>query len=264
MKKFAMTAVALACGMFVFGGAARADEKKGSPMLFRASALHLPVTNAEGEDLGKITDWTIRGGEKNLNYGILTYGGVAGVGAKMFAVPFEALTLNTPDGDPAKKKWVVKARKADLDTDPGFKSDALPTEANGKLFGKEGKKAPTPKEGDKEAYKTSLKRLSELDDLRVKNKGKEDLGRFVDWLVDAKDGRVIYAALSFGGVAGVGDKLFAVPCEVVGMGHEEGDLNKVHFIVEVPKDTLKNSEGFNEKNWPAEGNADFKKFKDAK
>ena len=54
------------------------------------------VRNKQGEDLGKIKDFVIdsRG---RIQYALLSEGGVMGVGSKMFAVPFEALSYNPKD-----------------------------------------------------------------------------------------------------------------------------------------------------------------------
>ena len=45
----------------------------------------------------------------------------------------------------------------------------------------------------------------------VYNKDGQDLGDIKEFMIDMKSGKVAYAVLSFGGVLGMGDKLFAVP-----------------------------------------------------
>lgn len=45
----------------------------------------------------------------------------------------------------------------------------------------------------------------------VVNADYEDLGRIEDLVLDASAGRIAYAALSFGGFLGLGDKYFAIP-----------------------------------------------------
>jgi sporulation protein YlmC with PRC-barrel domain len=84
-----------------------------------------------------------------------------------------------------------------------------------------------------------------LKDDKVVNTAGEDLGKFEDLMIDLIDGRVAYAALSFGGVMGLGNKLFAIPWKSLKL--------KVHehaFILDIPKETLKNSEGFDKGKWP--------------
>ncbi len=45
----------------------------------------------------------------------------------------------------------------------------------------------------------------------VYNKAGEDLGDIKEFMIDMASGKIAYAVLSFGGVLGMGDKLFAVP-----------------------------------------------------
>jgi hypothetical protein len=59
-------------------------------------------------------------------------------------------------------------------------------------------------------------------------------------------GRIAYAVLSFGGVLGLGDKLFAVPWSALAL-----DTVNKRFTLGVPKDTLKDAPGFDKGHWPA-------------
>ncbi|MBZ0303832.1 MAG: PRC-barrel domain-containing protein, partial [Anaerolineae bacterium] len=49
----------------------------------------------------------------------------------------------------------------------------------------------------------------------VKNSAGEDLGKLTEIMLDVESGRVAYAVLSFGGVLGLGNKLFAIPWEAL-------------------------------------------------
>lgn len=80
---------------------------------------------------------------------------------------------------------------------------------------------------------------------RVKSNTGEDLGKIKDIMIDVPSGRIGYAVLSFGGVLGIGDKLFAVPWSVLTLDEDEK-----HFVLNVDKNTLKNAPGFDEKHWP--------------
>ncbi len=80
---------------------------------------------------------------------------------------------------------------------------------------------------------------------KVRNTRGEDLGNIEDFMIDLSDGCIAYAVLSFGGVLGVGDKLFAVPWDALSLNQRE----KI-FILDVDKDRLKNAPGFDKKNWP--------------
>jgi sporulation protein YlmC with PRC-barrel domain len=80
---------------------------------------------------------------------------------------------------------------------------------------------------------------------RVRNTAGEDLGKVKELMVDVSSGRVAYAVLSFGGVLGVGDKLFAVPFEALTLDEDEKE-----FILNADKATLENAPGFDKDNWP--------------
>jgi hypothetical protein len=59
-------------------------------------------------------------------------------------------------------------------------------------------------------------------------------------------GKVAYAVLSFGGLLGMGDKLFAVPWAALVL-----DTTNKRFTLEVPKDALKDAPGFDKAHWPS-------------
>lgn len=80
----------------------------------------------------------------------------------------------------------------------------------------------------------------------VYNKDNEDLGEIKEFMIDMSTGRIAYAVLSFGGVLGLGDKLFAVP-----WGALKLDTVKERFTLNVPKDVLKDAPGFDKGHWPS-------------
>ena len=86
---------------------------------------------------------------------------------------------------------------------------------------------------------------SSLSGDRVQNAAGEDLGKVKELMIDVPSTRVAYAVLSFGGVLGVGDKLFAVPFEALTLDEDEKQ-----FILNVDKTTLENAPGFDKDSWP--------------
>jgi hypothetical protein len=54
-----------------------------------------------------------------------------------------------------------------------------------------------------------------------------------------------YAVLSFGGLLGMGEKLFAVPWAALAL-----DTVNERFTLNVPKEALKDAPGFNKDRWP--------------
>jgi sporulation protein YlmC with PRC-barrel domain len=117
---------------------------------------------------------------------------------------------------------------------------------------------PAPEDGaiiDGQSHPTVMSyRASELIGMKVYNTADEELGRIEDLVMDADEGRVRYAALSFGGFLGIGDKLFAVPMHALNIRRVD---DKPRFVLNVDKDRLENAPGFNTDAWPDFANPDW-------
>ena len=80
----------------------------------------------------------------------------------------------------------------------------------------------------------------------VRNPEGEDLGKIEDIMLDMTTGKISYAVLSFGGVLGMGDKLFAIPWSAL-----ELDADNKCFVLDIEKDKLEKAPGFDKNNWPS-------------
>jgi sporulation protein YlmC with PRC-barrel domain len=83
------------------------------------------VKSAAGEDLGKIEDLMIDLHTGRIAYAVLTFGGFLKMGNKLFAIPWEALTLDT-----VKKEFTLHIEKARLEKATGFDKDNWPNMAD--------------------------------------------------------------------------------------------------------------------------------------
>ena len=81
---------------------------------------------------------------------------------------------------------------------------------------------------------------------KVFNLQNEDLGKIEDLMIDA------YAVLSFGGILGMGDKLFAIPWTALRLDEE-----RKCFVLDVAKETLESAPGFDKDNWPDLSSVDY-------
>ena len=79
----------------------------------------------------------------------------------------------------------------------------------------------------------------------VYNQIEEDLGDIKEIMLDMESGKIVYAVLSYGGILGIGEKLFAVPWGALIL-----DTTNKRFILNVEKDQLENAPGFDKDNWP--------------
>ena len=88
----------------------------------------------------------------------------------------------------------------------------------------------------------------------VYNHNDEDLGEIKEIMLGMRSGKVAYAVLSFGGILGMGEKLFAVPWAALIL-----DTENKRFVLNVEKETLKNAPGFDKDNWPDMADASWTK-----
>lgn len=79
------------------------------------------VRNYEGEDLGKLEEIMIDLDEGRVAYAVLSFGGFLGMGNKLFAIPWEALTVDTEN-----EEIVLNVQKEVLENAPGFDKDNWP------------------------------------------------------------------------------------------------------------------------------------------
>lgn len=79
----------------------------------------------------------------------------------------------------------------------------------------------------------------------IRNPQGEDLGSLHEIMLDVESGRISYAVLSFGGVLGLGNKLFAIPWSALTLSTAEHK-----FILDIPRDRLEKAPGFDKSDWP--------------
>jgi len=244
---------ALALAACVVASVATAAVPEG---VFRASALNgIPFRNAKGEDLGKLNDLVVNKDGK-IVYGVLSYGGVAGVGDKLFAVPTSHLALGDVPGNPAKKQITVSVDKSQLETTPGFNEKDLPTQPSPVFMGRDttrdtvtGRKTEEPE----------VWRVSKITGMSVKNRAGENLGKINDVMVSLKDAKVVFAALAYDVAGTTTAKYFAVPWEAMEVKSVTGKPTDVSMVLDVPRSTLDAAPGYDKNNWP--GEPDTKMFK---
>lgn len=90
-----------------------------------------------------------------------------------------------------------------------------------------------------------VSRASKIIGTDVKNTKGEDLGDIKDLVLDPMSGRLAYVVVSYGGLLGMGDKLFAIPWSAV-----RWTSDKDYFVLNMDKEALKNAPGFDEDHWP--------------
>ena len=103
------------------------------------------------------------------------------------------------------------------------------------------------KRSDETSVGAATHRASKLIGMNVRNSQGEKLGSVDDLVIDMNTGKISYLALGYGGVLGLGEKLFAVP---IGLVKFERGSDESYFVLNVPKDELKAAPGFDKSHWP--------------
>ena len=79
------------------------------------------VRNSKGENLGKIEDLMLDTSSGEVSYAVVSFGGFLGMGDKLFAVPLQAMSVDTDE-----KAFILNESKERLENAPGFDKDHWP------------------------------------------------------------------------------------------------------------------------------------------
>lgn len=97
-----------------------------TPVILSSSTLNGdPVVNLGDEDLGTLKDIMIDVAAGMVAYAVIARGGFGGVGAKLFAVPWQLLEV---DGE--NHRLILDVSQELLDDSPGFDPDNWPSFAD--------------------------------------------------------------------------------------------------------------------------------------
>ena len=97
----------------------------GPAFMSAGSLMGEDVYNLQEEDLGDVKELMLDMRTGKVAYAVLSFGGFLGMGEKLFAVPWAALTLDTEN-----KRFVLNVSKERLESAPGFDADNWPDMAD--------------------------------------------------------------------------------------------------------------------------------------
>ncbi len=215
------------------------------------------ITNPSGEDLGKLEEIVVDANSGRILYGVLSFGGVLGVGDKLFAIPWSSLSLTSD-----YKSFVLDIDKDRLKTASGFDKGQWPnfadeqwatetykyynqtpywrTEIRSEARGDGARQASDVNYRERWRERPTVwQKATDLSRKDVRNLQNEDLGKMNDLAIDPDSGRVLYGILSFRG------KLFAVPWNALNLSNDGKQ-----FTLNVDKEALKDSVSFTSDKWP--------------
>ena len=99
----------------------RGSEGPGPALMGADTLIGDSVVNSQDDDLGDIKEIMLDMRSGQVAYAVLAFGGFLGLGEKLFAVPWNALHLDT-----VNKRFVLNIDKERLKTAPGFDKDHWP------------------------------------------------------------------------------------------------------------------------------------------
>lgn len=222
------------------------------------------IVNSSAEHLGKLEEIVVDASSGRILYGVLSFGGVLGVGDKLFAIPWPALNLASDC-----KEFVLNVDKDRLKNASGFDKSQWPNFADeqfatttAEYYGQRPYWRADAKLGDRPTYRqrwyaraTNWQKCSDLCNKDIRNPNNEDLGTITECIVDPDCGRLMYGVLAYSG------KLVAVPWHAL-----ELRADAKHFVLNTTKEQLKNAPGFTkdtypnllDSHWAADAHAFFK------
>jgi sporulation protein YlmC with PRC-barrel domain len=102
------------------------DEEREERRVVAARTLQSEsVRNSAGEDLGRVEELMIDIPTGRVAYAVLSFGGFLGIGSKLFAVPWQALTF-----DQRENQFILNVDRKLLENAPGFDKDNWPDMAD--------------------------------------------------------------------------------------------------------------------------------------
>lgn len=110
-----------AYGMYVDNG----HQGPGPALMGTDTLIGDHVHNLQDEHLGTVKEIMLDMQTGMVAYVVMASGGVLTIGEKLFAVPWESLTL-----DPDNKRFTMNITKERIDNAPGFDADHWPDMAN--------------------------------------------------------------------------------------------------------------------------------------
>lgn len=255
--------------------------------IFKASELvGKQVRNGKGEDLGTIQELAIDTQTGCVTYAVLSFGGFLGLGDKLFAIPWDALSLQPREaGD--ELIFVFDVDKDRLKSAPGFDKNAWPDLADARwntsvnqYWQKESARPNRSKyrsqrdteytegRGNEPVTKRIRKVKAELINRDVKNANFEDLGDIEDLMVDVINGHVLYAVIDFDDKANVmganneapKDNYFVACWKSLTLKPDAKQGTTDCFVMNIPEGKLRGMPSFPKNNWPNMSDASWNRL----
>lgn len=199
-----------------------------------SSLLDTDVMNRMNENIAGIEDLVLAP-EGTIHYAVLSHGGIAGVGAKYFAVPWDLFDVKHVNG-----KWAVNLDmskdalgKAPMFQDSSYKDLMKPewvAKVHEYFHPRAGRETRIP------AALPMVLRATKINDAKLKNNQNQDVGELVELLLD-RNYRAAYAIVGRGGVLGIGESYIPIPWSKLRMTYNR-ENTAVTAVIDATKQKL--------------------------
>jgi sporulation protein YlmC with PRC-barrel domain len=202
-----------------------------------STMLGAEVKNKANEKIAKLDDLVLAS-DGTIQYAIVSHGGLAGVGASYFAIPWGGRF----DVRHVQGKWVVTL---DMTQDALGKAPMLKDSAYKELMNADWVTRdhdyfyPRTERETRTRVPAALPmvlRASKINDAKLKNHQDQDVGEVVDLLLD-RNYRAVYAIVGHGGVLGIGESYIPVPWSSLRLTYNR-DTTGVTAVIDATKAKL--------------------------
>jgi sporulation protein YlmC with PRC-barrel domain len=209
--------------------------------------LGMEVENRQGEQLGEVVDLIVDTSSDEVEYAVLSFGGLANLGDKLFAYPLHRFDRTAArDGH----KLVLNVTRNSLEAAPGFDRSLWP-DFNRSQYREQIERYYGMLAGSSAARYV---RATQMIDGDVKDAGGKDIGDIHDLAIDMVHGRVHYVVLEFEDDWVSQDDLVAMPMR----GLSSDDADGTDLVYQASRQELAGAPSFEKDRWPhIVSNAEF-------
>jgi sporulation protein YlmC with PRC-barrel domain len=174
------------------------------------------VKSLDGENLGNIINLAIDGEDGRIAYAVLSFGGVMGIGSELHAVPWTVLRARGSD------QFSMNADRETVRRSQGFDNERWPRTADTAWRTRTQQDEFRPAGMEERQPATFTYKGSNLTGKPVLSQQGEKIATITDLALDPQSGKVAYAIVSYGGVAGMGGEKIPVPWQAFDQSSKEG------------------------------------------